>query len=47
MVILDKSSRWNSTYYSLEGGLKLKRRLRFFCAEYSSEIGDDSLSGGD
>ena len=30
MVILDNNTRWNSTYYSIEAALKLRKRIEGF-----------------
>ena len=34
MVILDNNTRWNSTYYSIEAALKLRKRVEGFCYEW-------------
>ena len=47
MVILDNSTRWNSTYHSLHRGIKLKNRIRLFCTDYSKELDKDILSEDD
>jgi hypothetical protein len=44
MVILDNSTRWNSTYNSIKRGLKIKNRIRYFCDKYSTDLGPDVLS---
>jgi hypothetical protein len=49
MVILDNSTRWNSTYLSLQRALQLKTRLRAFCLEdgYAEELSKDLLTDED
>jgi hypothetical protein len=47
MVILDNSTRWNSTCDSIKRGLKLKSRIELFCDDYNDEIGKDLLSDDD
>ncbi len=49
MVILDNSTRWNSTYYSLQRALLLKTRIRSFCLEdeYETELRKDLLTDKD
>jgi hypothetical protein len=47
MVILDNSTRWNSTYNSIKRGLKLKSRIQLFCHDYREEISKDFLSDDD
>src|SRR5882672_8019864 len=47
MVILDNSTRWNSTYHSIQRGLALKNHIRFFCIEYSDEFSEDNLTEKD
>jgi hAT family C-terminal dimerisation region len=47
MVILDNSTRWNSTYRSLRRGQKLKERLMLFCYQNSNQISADKLSEED
>jgi hypothetical protein len=47
MVILDNSTRWNSTYNSIKRGLKLKSRIQLFSHDYKDEIGKDFLSDDD
>jgi hypothetical protein len=44
MVILDNSTRWNSTYYSIKRGLKLKERLMVYSSLNKAYISDDYLS---
>ena len=45
MAKLDNSTRWNSTYLSLERALKLRSRIRAFCYEedYAHDLGKDTL----
>lgn len=47
MVILDNSTRWNSTFLSLQRALLLKQRIDLFCFEYRAEISKDQLSEDD
>jgi hypothetical protein len=47
MVILDNSTRWNSTYNSIKRGLKLKSRIQLFCITHKDEIGKDFLADDD
>lgn len=47
MVILDNSTRWNSTYYSIKQGLKLKERLMVYSSLNKAYISDDYLSDAD
>jgi hypothetical protein len=47
MVILDNSTRWNSTYYSIKRGLKLKERLMVYSSLNKAHISDDYLSDAD
>lgn len=41
--MLDNSTRWNSTFYSIERGLKLKGAIRAFVAEHEDDLVDDIL----
>src|ERR1700754_4242823 len=43
MVILDNSTRWNSTYLSLQRALTVRRRIENFCFEYREELDKDIL----
>ena len=47
MVILDTSTRWNSTYLSIQRALTLRKRIELFCFEYRAEIEKDILSESD
>jgi hypothetical protein len=47
MVMLDNSTRWNSTYSSIKRGLELKERLMLFCHLRKAEISEDILSEAD
>ena len=44
MVILDNSTRWNSTFESLKRALSLRKRIESFCFEYRADISKDILS---
>jgi hypothetical protein len=44
MVILDNSTRWNSTYLSLHRALHLRPRIDLFCYEYREYLQEDSLN---
>ena len=43
MVIADNQTRWNSTFLSLQRGLKLYNKIVVYSAEYRDELGDDFL----
>jgi len=43
MVIADNETRWNSTYTSIQRGLKLCNKIRIYSDEYKDELGDDFL----
>ena len=47
MVILNNSTRWNSTYSSIKRGLKLKERLMVYSLLNKAYISDDYLSDAD
>jgi hypothetical protein len=47
MPILDNSTRWNSTYKSLERAILLKERIILFYYEFRAELQADSLSDND
>jgi hypothetical protein len=47
MPILDNSTRWNSTYQSLERALLLRDRIFLFCREFHSDLEADYLSDKD
>jgi hypothetical protein len=47
MVKLDNSTRWNSTYDSIQRGLKLKDRIRYFCLINKDAINEDELTDDD
>ena len=47
MVIQDNSTWWNSTYYSLHRGLKLKRRLRIYIDDNRADFKDDCIDSED
>jgi hypothetical protein len=44
MVILDNSTRWNSTYLSLQRALALRKRIETFCFEHRAELNKDLLN---
>jgi hypothetical protein len=44
IVILDNSTRWNSTYLSLHRALTLKKRIKTFCFEHRIDLSKDLLS---
>jgi hypothetical protein len=44
MVILDNSTRWNSTYLSLHRALSLRKRIEHFCLDYHEELRKDVLT---
>jgi hypothetical protein len=44
MVILDNSTRWNSTYLSLQRALALRKRIETFCFEHRAELSKDLLN---
>jgi hypothetical protein len=43
MVLQANKTRWNSTFYSIERALKVKRRIKLFCLQYN-ELVDDILA---
>jgi hypothetical protein len=43
MVILDNSTRWNSTYLSLQRVLRLRNRIDIYCYEYREILSNDRL----
>jgi hypothetical protein len=43
MVITDNETRWNSTYMSIQRGLKLYNKIRVYSDECKDELGDDFL----
>jgi hAT family C-terminal dimerisation region len=47
MVILDNSTRWNSTFLSIKRALDLRERIDTFCFTYRSEIEKDRLTETD
>jgi hypothetical protein len=47
MVILDNSTRWNSTYLSLQRALQLRNRIDVYCFEYRENLYEDTLSDGE
>jgi hypothetical protein len=47
MPILDNSTRWNSTYQSLERALLLRDRIFLFCQEFQSDLKADHLLEND
>ena len=47
MPILDNSTRWNSTYNSLERGILLRERLDVFIWKFTTELEDDRLTEED
>jgi hypothetical protein len=46
-VILDNSTRWNSTYQSIARGLKLRRAIQLFLIDFQRQLPDDLLSEED
>ena len=44
IVILDNSTRWNSTYNSIQRGLKLREAINVFLYRFGSEINEDHLT---
>jgi hypothetical protein len=47
MVILDNSTRWNSTYLSLQRALILRNRIDVYCFEYKEYLTKDTLDDGE
>jgi hAT family C-terminal dimerisation region len=47
MVKLDNSTRWNSTYYSLQRALKIRTRIQQFCIPYALDLRLDLLDDDD
>jgi len=47
MVIADNDTRWNSTYLSIERGLKLKAKLQYYSMDNRKELGADYLEEAD
>lgn len=47
IVILDNSTRWNSTYNSLKRGLAIKPYIQLFCLQFQAVLSDDALSETD
>jgi hypothetical protein len=47
MVILDNSTRWNSTFLLIKRALDLRERINTFCFTYRSEIKKDRLTETD
>ena len=43
MVIADNETRWNSTYTSIQRGIKLYNKIQVFSTEYKDKLGDDFL----
>ena len=43
-VLLDNSTRWNSTFLSLQRAVRLRRRIELFCFEYKHDIKNDTLT---
>ena len=43
MVIADNETRWNSTYISIQRGIKLYNKIQVFSTEFKDELGDDFL----
>ena len=41
---MDNSTRWNSTFLSLQRAVRLRRRIELFCFEYKNDIKNDTLS---
>ena len=41
---MDNSTRWNSTFLSLQRAVRLRRRIELFCFEYKNDIKTDTLS---
>lgn len=44
IVILDNSTRWNSTFFSLRRALEVRKRIELFCYEYRVDLEKDLLS---
>ena len=44
MVILDNSTRWNSTYASLHRAVSLRKRIEQFCFDNRKDLAKDLLS---
>ncbi len=40
---MDNSTRWNSTYLSLQRAIKLRRRIELFCFDYKNDLKKDTL----
>jgi hypothetical protein len=47
MVILDNSTRWNSTWYLINRALRLKDRIQLFAVRNKRLIKDDDLLDDD
>jgi hypothetical protein len=43
MVIADNETRWNSTYFSIERGLRLRNKIQVFSIDFSDELDEDFL----
>jgi hypothetical protein len=46
-VVLDNSTRWNSTYLSITRALLLKERINTFCYQHRDEVEKDRLNDDD
>ena len=47
MVILDNSTRWNSSFYSIQRGLLLKNAIKSFISKHEDDLADDLLTEDD
>jgi hypothetical protein len=47
MVILDNSTRWNSTFLSIRRALDVRKRINTFYFTYRSDIDKDRLTKSD
>src|SRR5256885_3902292 len=47
MVIADNRTRWNSTFLSLERGLKLYNKISLYSLDHKDELGEDFLLSED
>jgi hypothetical protein len=47
MVILDNSTRWNSTFLSIRRALDVRQRIDNFCYAYRADIDHDRLTDDD
>jgi hypothetical protein len=47
MVLLDNSTRWNSTFLSIKRAIDIQRRIDVFCYAHRDELAEDILSEDD